>query len=61
MKNYLSGKDYTVGLESVVQVAFGELVVSLSVFVSVVHPVLALLRVQRGLAEPGGLKRKEVS
>ena len=30
MKNYLSGKDYTVGLETVVQVAFGELVVSLS-------------------------------
>ncbi|KAL1673914.1 hypothetical protein EV122DRAFT_293834 [Schizophyllum commune] len=28
MKNYLSGKDYTVGLETVVQVAFGELVVS---------------------------------
>ncbi|KAL1726307.1 hypothetical protein EV714DRAFT_219591 [Schizophyllum commune] len=45
MKNYLSGKAYTVGLETVVQVAFGELVVSLSVFVSVVHPVLALLRV----------------
>ena len=43
MKNYLSGKDYTVGLETVVQVAFGELVVSLSVFVLVSHLVLALL------------------
>ncbi|KAI5890894.1 uncharacterized protein SCHCODRAFT_02543489 [Schizophyllum commune H4-8] len=29
MKNYLSGKDYAVGLETVVQVAFGELVVCL--------------------------------
>ncbi|KAI4294424.1 hypothetical protein K525DRAFT_212678 [Schizophyllum commune Loenen D] len=45
MKNYLSGKDYTVGLETAVQVAFGELVVSLSVFASVVHPVLAPLPV----------------
>ncbi|KAL1701673.1 hypothetical protein EV121DRAFT_282488 [Schizophyllum commune] len=46
MKNYLSGKDYTVGLETVVQVAFGELVA--------VIPTLVIIAValQRSQADP---------
>ncbi|KAL1660329.1 hypothetical protein GGF50DRAFT_130368 [Schizophyllum commune] len=54
MKNYLSGKDYTVGLETVVQVAFGELVVTNATLFQAVIPTLVIIAValQRSQADP---------